>query len=452
MKTKRILNKTVIVTSGVVLSVLFATSCKKEQLNIPINTTDSGESSIPFSLKAAAEPTTNPVDPEAGKTYFIKSVHSGKFLDVADWSPVHGPDWSDQNGANIQQYTFTGGDNQQWKIHSNAGTGTFRIKSVNSNKVIDVEGFSTAPGGNIQQWNYSQQTNQQFTFHGSASSGYEIKNVGSNKLLDVEGFSTSDGGNIHQWNSTGNNNQKWLFYEVPANYGVFQLEGFGIETTEWCDESNGSKTTNPNVYLEKYQSYTSSGGNEYYAKHGDSYVLKSCPASGKRTEWKLDAAYQFSLSDKRTMSYNATFTDYPSDGVTIAQVHCRGNAQRPLLRVEIRNDSIWAVLTQSYIKEEGTTQEVSLIPYSSGENLFLKLEVKSNSIRVVAEEGDTYNNFTFTKGNGDNQIVDKWFETGVKDNFYFKAGVYNDSGNGTDSPTAAFTYFRYLVQINILGN
>ncbi len=55
------------------------------------------------------------------------------------------------------------------------------------------------------------------------------------------------------------------------------------------------------------------------------------------------------------MSYNAKFYDYPSAGVTIAQVDNRGGAGRPLLRVEIADGEIHFVIVDTYVKGEGSS-------------------------------------------------------------------------------------------------
>lgn len=68
-------------------------------------------------------------------------------------------DASTSNGANIQQWEYGGGDNQNWLIEQ-VDANRFRIISVHSGKSLDVQDGTTEPGGNIQQWTYHGGDNQ----------------------------------------------------------------------------------------------------------------------------------------------------------------------------------------------------------------------------------------------------------------------------------------------------
>lgn len=47
------------------------------------------------------------------------------------------------------------------------------------------------------------------------NSGKALDNVNSGKLFDVNGGSTADGGDVIQWTWIGGNNQRWTL--VPLN-------------------------------------------------------------------------------------------------------------------------------------------------------------------------------------------------------------------------------------------
>ena len=74
-------------------------------------------------------------------TYNIKSVDSGKCLDVAYASH--------ENGGNIYQWDCHGGNNQKWELVPDGPN--FQIKSVDSGKCLDVDA-SQENGDNIYQW------------------------------------------------------------------------------------------------------------------------------------------------------------------------------------------------------------------------------------------------------------------------------------------------------------
>lgn len=230
--------------------------------------------------------------------------------------------------------------------------------------------------------------------------------------------------------------------------GIFNLDEFGIETSSSCSSST-STTTNSDTELNDGEEYTMNGL-DFYKRSGSTYILTSCDQDGRRTEWKQSS--RFSLSDSKKMSYTGKFEDYPSDGVTIAQVHNRGGAGRPLLRAEIAHDKIEFVIVDTHVKGEGSSYTIEGPSYSEGSYLDLSLEVGNNKIIAIVTTTSGTKTVTYSKDNSsiDKRIDDEWFTDDVENNdiklyegFYFKAGVYNDSGNDSDMPVGSFTYFDY---------
>jgi hypothetical protein len=156
-----------------------------------------------------AEPTSEPTPTlsgiVSGQTYVIKAKHSGKCLDVGGVST--------DDGANIQQWTYIGGNNQKWTV-TDEGSGQYKIIAVHSGKCLDVYDQSIDDGTNIQQWPYWGGSCQKFTITEVETGYYKIVNVNSGKCLDVADVSTDNGGNIQQWTYVGGDNQKWSF-ETP---------------------------------------------------------------------------------------------------------------------------------------------------------------------------------------------------------------------------------------------
>jgi len=63
--------------------------------------------------------------------------------------------------APISRYgLYNGGNNQKFTFTPTSG-GYFRITPVHSGKAVDVSGGSTADGANVQQWTYNGGNNQQ---------------------------------------------------------------------------------------------------------------------------------------------------------------------------------------------------------------------------------------------------------------------------------------------------
>jgi hypothetical protein len=130
----------------------------------------------------------------------IVNEETGKVLDVANWSR--------DDGANIQQWSFAGQRNQRWDV-IDVGRGDVAIVSQNSGRVLDVSGFSTRNGGNVQQYRWSSQNNQRWRIESAGRGTVRIINVNSRMCLDVNRKSRDDGANIHQWDCNNDRSQLW---------------------------------------------------------------------------------------------------------------------------------------------------------------------------------------------------------------------------------------------------
>ncbi|PJJ09120.1 putative secreted protein (Por secretion system target) [Flavobacterium sp. 1] len=138
-----------------------------------------------------------------GTVYKIIGKQSGKSVDVTDVSK--------NNGANVQQWSYGGGENQKWKAES-IGDGYWKLINNNSGKCLEVSAYSNADGGNIQQWDYTNHAYQQWKIEATGDGSYKLINRGSGKSMDAAG--SNDGSNIQQWSYGGGDNQKWFFDSV----------------------------------------------------------------------------------------------------------------------------------------------------------------------------------------------------------------------------------------------
>lgn len=135
-----------------------------------------------------------------GTYYKMINRNSGKSVDVNGGST--------NNGGNIIQWDYSGGNNQQWNCTA-LGSGYFSIKNRNSGKALDVNGGSTNAGTGIIQWDYSGGNNQQWQITDIGFGYYKIINKNSNQSLDVNAGATWNGGNIIQWYWNNGSNQQW---------------------------------------------------------------------------------------------------------------------------------------------------------------------------------------------------------------------------------------------------
>lgn len=120
----------------------------------------------------------------SGQTYKITAKHSGKALDVASKATYA--------GANVQQWSYNGGTNQQWKV-VDTGDGYYKLVSVNSGKVLDVASAATYNGANVQQWDDNGGWNQKWEFTKVSDSGNTGGDTGGDTTTPVStsGFYTN---------------------------------------------------------------------------------------------------------------------------------------------------------------------------------------------------------------------------------------------------------------------
>ena len=131
--------------------------------------------------------------------YRLTSVASGKVADVIGSSIA--------DNAEVKQYTWNGGGNQQWAFE-NLGTGYYRIVNHYSGKCLNVASASTADGANIIQYGCGGGTNEQWQMQ-TVGSNFRLIARHSGKCLDVVGAGTGDGVDIEQYTCGSGTNQQW---------------------------------------------------------------------------------------------------------------------------------------------------------------------------------------------------------------------------------------------------
>jgi putative hemolysin len=152
------------------------------------------------------------LDGPAGETaatpaaYTVVNRNSGKCLDLENGSTA--------DGANVRQWTCTGGNNQRWRIEDRADD-TSRLVNVASGKVLDIANCGSADGTDIRQWSWLNNTCQRFQPFYSAGGGWvRLVNRATGKVADVANCSTADGADVRQWTWLSNTCQQWQL--VPA--------------------------------------------------------------------------------------------------------------------------------------------------------------------------------------------------------------------------------------------
>ena len=179
---------------------------------------------------------------EDGLPYWvIRNNATGKVLDAAIGTGID----SGNNGANIQQWAYHGGDNQKWTLQM-AGDGYFYIRSkLDPNLVLDLLYGSTDNGTNLQLCNYYGSDNQQWylwdnTINLSAewtNSNYKVDyNADGGTLLDENGNETTDTVRTYEYDRIYN------FLKAKRAYTV------SYETNGGTAAINSSNTDAPGTF------------------------------------------------------------------------------------------------------------------------------------------------------------------------------------------------------------
>ena len=193
---------------------------------------------------------------EDGLPYWvIRNNATGKVLDAAIGTGIDGGN----NGANIQQWAYHGGDNQKWTLQM-AGDGYFYIRSkLDPNLVLDLLYGSTDNGTNLQLCNYYGGENQQWylwdnTINLSAewtNSNYKVDyNADGGTLLDENGNATTDTVRTYEYDRT------YDFLKAKRAYTVSYETNGGMAAT---GEENTNAQAEFNGWNEQLDSNTTHG-------------------------------------------------------------------------------------------------------------------------------------------------------------------------------------------------
>ncbi|MFD9573562.1 RICIN domain-containing protein [Streptomyces sp. NPDC059982] len=163
--------------------------------------------------------------------YRLVSVRSGKVLDVNAFSTA--------DGTRIQQWTDQNTANQQWKLKP-TGDGYYELVNRNSGKVLGIAGDSTAQAASAEQQTDSSSASQQWRIDDvSGSEAVTFTSRRTGQVLDVSGGSTADGAGVIQYPGLGSTNQQWKLVKAagsqPAGSGPYtwknaQVVGGGYVT------------------------------------------------------------------------------------------------------------------------------------------------------------------------------------------------------------------------------
>ncbi|MFI1656023.1 RICIN domain-containing protein [Streptomyces sp. NPDC020472] len=161
---------------------------------------------VPYLLFVQDDSQAATVDDSA--YYKLVSVRSGKVLDVNAFSTA--------DGTRIQQWTDQNTANQQWRLRS-TGDGYYELVNRNSGKVLGIAGGSTAQAAAAEQQTDSSSASQEWRIDEvSGSDAVTFTSRRSGQVLDVSGGSTADGAAVIQYGGHGSTNQQWKLVKTAG--------------------------------------------------------------------------------------------------------------------------------------------------------------------------------------------------------------------------------------------
>ncbi|OKK21824.1 carbohydrate-binding protein [Streptomyces sp. CB00455] len=165
---------------------------------------------VPYLLFVQEDSQAATVDGDA--YYRLVSVRSGKVMDVNGFSTA--------DGTRIQQWTDQSTANQQWRLRPTKD-GYYELVNRNSGKVLGIAGDSTDENAAVEQQTDRPSASQEWRIDEvSGSDAVTFTSRRSGRVLDVSGGSTADGAPLIQYHGKGSTNQQWRLVKTAKAQGA----------------------------------------------------------------------------------------------------------------------------------------------------------------------------------------------------------------------------------------
>ena len=148
---------------------------------------------------------------DVNKKYMIKNVNSGLYLEVSGGTAAAATNvdqWGAYGPAAYNTWTVKYAGSGYYYIYSMLGDGNTYLLDVNRNQA--------ANGTNIQIYTKSGSDAQQFKFSKNKDGSYKIYTKASKdaSVIEIANGSTASGANVQQFSMNGYNCQDWILEEV----------------------------------------------------------------------------------------------------------------------------------------------------------------------------------------------------------------------------------------------
>lgn len=352
------------------------------------------------------------------KNYKIKSVLSNKFLDIYMYSV--------NNGANVQTYSSENVDWQKWVINQE-GSGIYTISSVWNGLYLNVTGNSTKNGTNIEVYSGNGGKSQKFSFEeinipestqSLASDGfYQIASVSNNNLsLDVLEASKNDKAIVGIYSNNGNANQRFKIRHEADGYYSIENVNSGLFVEVDALEVKQRKKDN-NTYAQDWILQNDGNGNYYIISRSNGMYLTYNGGNNLKVLSKNGKNTQkFKLNKKASLTCKNELQD---GGYYIIKSALNQNKA-----IDIEGASIDSEANAILWSKNSRNNQKFKITYNEKEENYTITSVRSKKALDVAWAGkeNTSNIQQFTSNGGDNQ---KWIIEKNADNTFSIISVCN---------------------------
>lgn len=200
--------------------------------------------------------------------------------------------------GNVQVYKNSYNQNQKFRIEEISGTGYYKITSIESGKVLDVNGAGQTNGTNVQQYKWVDSSAQKWIITKTSDGYYKFISRSNSLCLDVNKGDSSNRTNIQVWESNNTDAQKFILEKVQIYpNGTYEMET-KLNSNYVVDITGGNHANST-----KAEIWTANGGDNQqfivtYNKEDDTYTILAKHSNKALTTNKAGNVYQ----DKKTGS------------------------------------------------------------------------------------------------------------------------------------------------------
>ncbi len=213
------------------------------------------------------------VVPNTNGFYKIVSRYSGQCLDVSNNGSA--------NGTSLLQWPDNGTDAQKFELvpqflptnYVTIPNGVYSIKHKGSGKYVSTS-LDKANGVKSYIWEWANNNDQKFQFTRNSDGSYAVKSLWSDKVLEVPGGTLTQGARLGQWEYGDVKWQRW--YVVPNNAGYYKLVS---PYSGQCLDVEGNATANGTPILQWYDNGTDAQRFELQCEIAFNYNYTNSPAN-----------------------------------------------------------------------------------------------------------------------------------------------------------------------------